>query len=64
LVSRVRQCVRALLAHLDADPSAAHLVRHGGSGAGAEEGVEDEVVGVGGNQQQFVQELFRLRRVE
>jgi hypothetical protein len=34
-----------VLAQLDADPAAAHLVGDGSGGAGAEEGVEDEVAG-------------------
>ncbi len=38
-----------VLAHLDADPAPAHLVGDGGRGAGAEEAVEDQVAGVGGN---------------
>jgi hypothetical protein len=43
------QAVRGgVFAHLDADPAPAHLVRDSGRGAGAEEAVEDEVVGVGG----------------
>ncbi|WP_297221212.1 hypothetical protein [Thermomonas sp.] len=42
-----RQAMRARVrAHLDADIAAAHLVRDGGRGAGAEEAVENEVVGV------------------
>ena len=42
------QAVRGgVLAHFDADPAAAHLVRHGGRGAGAEEAVENQVAGVG-----------------
>ena len=36
-----------VLAHFNADVAAAHLVGDGGGGAGAEEGVEDEVSGVG-----------------
>ena len=45
---QARQAVRGgVLAHLDADPAPAHLVRHGGGGAGSEEAVEDEVAGVG-----------------
>ncbi len=38
-----------VFAHFDADPAAAHFVGHGSGGAGAEEAVEDEVVGVGGD---------------
>ena len=39
----------AVVAKFDADPAAAHLVGDGGSRAGAEEGVEDKVAGVGGD---------------
>ena len=38
-----------VFAHFNADVAAAHLVRDGCGGAGAEEGVEDEVAGVGGD---------------
>ena len=38
-----------MLAHFDADPPASHLVRDGSRGARAEEAVEDEVAGVGGD---------------
>lgn len=38
-----------MFAHFDADITAAHFVRDGGSGAGAEERIEDEVSGIGGN---------------
>ena len=37
-----------VFAHFNADVAAAHLVCYGSGGAGAEEGVEDEVAGVGG----------------
>jgi hypothetical protein len=37
-----------VFAHFDTDPTAAHFVGHGSGGAGAEEAVEDEVAGVGG----------------
>src|SRR5690606_13067420 len=44
---QARQAVRArVLAHLDANPASAHLVRDGGGGAGAKEAVEDEIIGV------------------
>ena len=42
-----------VIAHFNADIAAAHLVRDGGGGAGAEEGVEDEVAGVGGDVNYF-----------
>ena len=38
-----------VIAHFDADIAAAHLVRRRRSGAGAEEGIEDEIAGVGGD---------------
>ena len=38
-----------VLTHFDADPTALHFVGDGSGGAGAQEGVEDEVAGVGGN---------------
>jgi hypothetical protein len=41
----------AVLAKLHHDPAAAHLVGDGAGGAGAGEGVEDEVIGVGGDSQ-------------
>ena len=37
----------AVLAELDHDPAAAHLVRDGAGGAGAGEGIENEIAGVG-----------------
>jgi hypothetical protein len=37
----------AVLAQLDHDPAAAHLVGDGAGGAGTGEGVEDEVAGIG-----------------
>ncbi len=45
-------------AHFDADVAAAHLVRHRRGGAGAEEGIEDEVAGVGGDMENALQEAF------
>ncbi len=39
----------AVLAQLDHDPAATHLVGDGAGGAGTGEGVEDEVAGVGGD---------------
>ena len=41
----------AMFAQFDHDPAAAHFVRDCAGGAGTGEGVEDEVVGVGGNVQ-------------
>ncbi len=41
-----------VLAQLDADVAPPHLVRHGRGRAGAEEGVEDQVAGVGGECQE------------
>ena len=46
--------------HLDADPAPAHLVGDGGCGAGAEEAVEDEVTGVGGDIQDALKQSFWL----
>ena len=39
----------AMLAQLDHDPATTHLVGNCAGGAGTGEGIEDEVVGVGGN---------------
>ena len=39
----------AVLAQLDHDPAPTHLVRHGAGGAGAGEGIEDEVARIGGD---------------
>ena len=47
-----------VIAHFNADVAAAHLVRYGGGGAGAEEGVEDEVAGVGGDVEDALNEAF------
>ena len=49
-----------VLAHFNADVAAAHLVRYGGGGAGAEEGVEDEVAGVGEKLEDALDESFWL----
>ena len=38
-----------VLAHLDTDIPPAHLMRHRSRRAGSEEGVEDEIAGVGGD---------------
>jgi len=53
-----------MLAHLDADIAPAHLVGHGGGGAGAEEGIEHEVAGVGGDLQYPRNQQLRLWRNE
>ena len=49
-----------VIAHFNADVAAAHLVRDGCGGAGAEEGVEDEVAGVGGDVEDLLKQLFRF----
>jgi hypothetical protein len=60
---QARQAMRdRVLAHLDADPLAAHLVRDGGGGAAAEEAVEDEVGGVGGDCDDLGHETLRFWR--
>ena len=51
-----------VLAHLDADPAPAHLVRDRGGGTRAEEGIEDEVAGVGGNMDYPFNQPLRFRR--
>ena len=51
-----------VLAHLDANPAPAHLVCHGGGGAGAEKAVEDEVVGVGCDVEDALDQPFWLWR--
>ena len=56
-----RGMAAGMVPHLDPDPAAAHLVRHGRRGAGAEEGVENEVAGVGGDVQDALHKAFRLR---
>ena len=49
-LAQPRDAVRdRVLAQLDADVAPPHLVRHGRGRAGAEEGVEDQVAGVGGD---------------
>lgn len=56
------QAVRGgVLAHFDADPAAAHLVRHGGRGAGAEEAVENQVAGVGCDMEDALEQCFGFR---
>ena len=49
-----------VIAHLDADPAAAHLVGDGRGGAGAEEAVEDEVVGVSGDVEDALEQPLGL----
>ncbi|OIQ86933.1 hypothetical protein GALL_311920 [mine drainage metagenome] len=51
-----------MVAHLDTDPATAHLVGHGGCGAGAEKGVENEVVVRRGNSNNVTYQQFWLRR--
>ena len=51
-------------AHFDADVAAAHLVCYRRGGAGAEEGIEDEVAGVGGDVEDALQEAFGLGGIE
>ena len=53
-----------VLAHLDADVAPAHLVRNGSGGAGAEEGVEDEVALVRCYVKHARHELLGLHGVE
>jgi hypothetical protein len=50
----------AVLAELDHDPAAAHLVGDGAGGAGAGEGVEDEVAGLGGDLYYALKKTLRL----
>jgi len=47
-----------VLANLDADVAAAHLVGHGGGGAAAEKGIEHEVARVGCKRQDALDEPF------
>ena len=59
---QARQAVRdGVVAQLDADPAAAHLVGDSGGGAGAQETVEDEVVGVGCDVKQPAKKCFGFR---
>jgi hypothetical protein len=51
-----------MLPQLDHDPAPPHLMRHRTGGAGAGEGVEDEVAGVGGNVNNPMQQSLRLWR--
>jgi hypothetical protein len=53
-----------MLAELHHDPAAAHLVRDGAGGAGAGEGVEDDIAGVGGDGKNLLNQLFRLWRTK
>ena len=62
---QARQAVgEGVLAHLDADPAAAHLVSDGGGRAGAEERIEDEVARVGGDMDDALEKPFRFRSGE
>ena len=47
-----------MVADLDADVATTHFLRHGGRGAGAEEGVKNEVAGVCGDIEQTLNELL------
>ena len=49
-----------VLTHFDTDVATPHLVRHRRRGAGAEEGVKDEVAGVGGDMDYPFQKPFRF----
>ena len=56
---QARQAVRGgVLAHFDADPAPAHLVGDGGRGAGAEETVQNQVAGVGGDVEDALDQPF------
>ncbi|MNR15036.1 hypothetical protein D3C85_1315460 [compost metagenome] len=50
----------AVFAQLDHDPAAAHFMGHSAGSAGAAEGVENEVAGVGGNSQNFAEQPLWL----
>lgn len=57
--------VRAgVIAHLDTDPAAVHLVGDSGGGAGAEKGVEDEIAFVGGDMEDALDQALGLRGFE
>ena len=49
-----------MTAHFNADVPAVHLVGNGGGGAGAEEGVENQVAGAGGNVDNALNQAFRF----
>ena len=53
-----------MVAKLNANPTAAHFVRNGGSGAGTEEGVENKVAGVGSDVKYAVNESLGFRCVK
>jgi len=50
----------AMFAEFNHDPAAAHFVGDGAGGAGAGEGVEDEVAGVGGDGEYSMNNSFGL----
>lgn len=54
----------SVIPDLNADVPTTHLVRHGGGGARAEEGVEHKVAGIGGDMQNALEQAFRLGRAE
>lgn len=53
-----------MVPHLDADVTPSHLVGHRGGGAGAEERIEHEVAGIGGDVDDALDEPFRFRRIK
>ncbi len=53
-----------MVAHFDADPASAHLVGDRRRRAGAEERVEHEVAGVGGDLNDSVNKSLRFRSAE
>ena len=48
------------LVDVAADPAAAEFLGHGGGGAGADETVEDEIIGVGGSSYYPINNVFRF----
>ena len=54
----------AVLAQLDHDPAAAHLVGDGAGGAGASKGVEDKIAGIGRDVQNALEQALWLWRRE
>ena len=50
-----------VVAEFNADPATSHFVRDGSGCAGAEEGVEDEIAGVGGDLEDALHQRLRLR---
>ena len=53
-----------MVAHLNADIPPPHFVGDGGGGAGAEEGVQNQVTGVGGNVDDALNKTFWLWRIK